>query len=123
METTSGDPVPDILVPVPLHPLRQFVRVFNQAEVLARDLGNAIGIDVAPRLLRRTRRTRPQPGLSSKERRKNLAGAFVARPTRIEHVGIVDDVMTTGSTINECAGALRKAGVKTITVWVAARAP
>ena len=119
-DTTSR---PEFLVPVPLHPLRQFKRVYNQAELLACDVGKAMGIPVRSKMLRRTRRTRSQPGLTAAERQKNLSGAFTARSGKARHVAIVDDVMTTGATVSECARALKKAGVSFVTVWAAARAP
>ena len=113
---------PELLVPVPLHPLRQFTRVFNQAEVLARDLGRALNIPVAAGVLRRVRRTPPQRGLSASDRRRNLRGAICAKSVNARRVALVDDVMTTGATVGECARALKQAGVKVVSVWVAARA-
>lgn len=112
----------EVLVPVPLHPGRQFMRVYNQAEVLARDLGAALGIPVSPSALRRIRRTPAQSGLPAAERSRNLRGAFTARPLGARRVTIVDDVMTTGATVRECAKALRKSGAESVSVWVAARA-
>jgi len=112
----------EALVPVPLHASRQFLRVFNQAEVLARDLGKALGIPVASRALRRTRRTPAQSGLSARDRSQNLTGAFKARSIDARHVALVDDVMTTGTTAGECTKVLKRAGVETVAVWVAARA-
>lgn len=118
----TGERLPQVLVPVPLHPFRRFRRVFNQAEVVACDLGRALGIPVQPRLLKRTRYTRSQPGLSARARHKNLGGAITARPTQAQHVAIIDDVMTTGATVSECARELKRVGVKSVSVWVAARA-
>lgn len=112
----------DLIVPVPLHPTRQFRRAFNQAEVLARDIGNSLGVSVAPRALRRNRRTPAQTGLPARERRGNLEGAFTARPLAATRVALVDDVMTTGTTVSECARALKRAGAGSVVVWVAARA-
>ena len=115
------------LVPVPLHRARCFLRGFNQAEVLAHDLGKALGIPVMPGLLRRTRRTPAQAGLTAAERARNLRGAFLAPDAGVGsaipgHVAVVDDVMTTGATVSECARALKRAGARTVSVWVAARA-
>lgn len=112
----------DLIVPVPLHRGRRFLRVFNQAEVLARDVGRALAVPVGPRALRRTRHTAPQYGLSAADRRKNLEGAIAARHVRGRHVALVDDVMTTGTTLGECAGAVKRAGAHSVAVWVAARA-
>jgi ComF family protein len=124
----SGLELPDAIVPVPLHRTRQFSRTFNQAELLARQLGRALGIPVHGRLLARSRRTAAQSGLDAAGRRRNLRGAFrltLARerlPCR-SHLALVDDVLTTGVTLAECSRTLRRAGVARISVWVAARAP
>lgn len=112
----------ELIVPVPLHPARQWKRVFNQAEVMARDIGKALQISVAPGAIRRVRRTLAQTGLPAKIRKKNLKGAFAARPLDVSSVALVDDVMTTGATVSECARVLRRAGVTSVSVWVAARA-
>lgn len=118
---------PDCIVPVPLHRFRHVLRTFNQAELIARELGRAIGIPVQPSLLRRVRRTRAQSGLNAAERRRNVKGAFGITPSatdKIPHkVALVDDVMTTGVTLAVCTQALRRAGVRDVAVWVAARAP
>lgn len=113
----------DLIVPVPLHRARRFRRVFNQAEVLAWDVGKALGIRVAPGALLRVRRTRAQSGLSASDRRRNLCRAFRGRPVGAVHVALIDDVMTTGSTVSECARELKRCGAKWVSVWVAARAP
>ncbi|HEY5774508.1 MAG TPA: ComF family protein [Xanthomonadales bacterium] len=115
---------PDILIPVPLHNLRMLKRGFNQAYEMASYAGRVLDIPVLNDALRRRRNTQAQSGLSRKQRRKNLQGAFYwhgrARPGR--HVVLIDDVMTTGTTLTECARVLRKAGAKRVDVWVAARA-
>lgn len=118
---------PDCLVPVPLHPWRQLSRGFNQSGVLARDIArdfkaNAIDVPVNQHLLERTRRTQPQSGLSLPERRKNLKGAFQVNGKPPKQVALVDDVMTSGSTVNECARVLKQAGCEVVQVWVVARA-
>lgn len=120
---SETDAPPECLVPVPLHPLRQFRRVYNQAELIACDLGKALSIPVRPRALRRTRKTRSQPGLTARQRRRNLQGAISARKFTEKRIALVDDVMTTGATVSECARVLKKAGAKHVSVWVAARAP
>jgi len=96
-------------------------RGFNQAERLAREVGRRIGVPVK-RSLAKTMRTPPQGRLSAAERRNNLRGAF--RPIRSEpgRVLLVDDICTTGSTVEECAQALRRGGVQSVTVLAVARA-
>jgi ComF family protein len=124
----SGQPLPDAIVPVPLHRTRQFSRTFNQAELLARHVGRALGIPVYSRLLARSRRTVAQSGLDAAGRRRNIRGAFRLSVARERlpchgHFALVDDVLTTGVTLAECSRTLRRAGVARISVWVAARAP
>ncbi len=115
----------DVLVPVPLHPRRQRARGFNQATFLANRLGRRTGLPVAPRALRRVRETPPQSG-DPKDRRRNVRDAFaVARPEQVADrtVLLVDDVLTTGATTNECARALRRAGARRVGVYTLARVP
>jgi ComF family protein len=100
----------DAVVPVPIHPLRRFERGFNQAELLCRSWGS----NVAPRALRRVRRTRPQVGLDAEERATNLRGAFAADGVKGMSVLVVDDVVTTGGTLTACAEALREGGAATV---------
>lgn len=110
------------LVPVPLHPTRQIQRIYNQAELLARDIARTLDIPLATHVLKRVRRTPAQSGLSARERSSNLRGAFRVRRPPPARVALVDDVMTTGSTVRECARVLKQAGAETVVVWVAARA-
>lgn len=122
-------PRPDLLVPVPLHDGRLRQRGHDQALELARDLGRALQLPVAGGLLRRTRATLAQTDLDAPGRRRNVRGAFAVDPRAgARHGGgralaLVDDVMTTGSTLGECAAALRRAGYGPIQAWVVARAP
>lgn len=100
-----------VLVPVPLHTARHKSRGYNQAELLVRELAKLGGWQVGHGLLR-ARQTRTQVGLSAKERVENVAGAFEWRGESVPaSVLLVDDVCTTGSTLSECAAALRAAGV------------
>ena len=117
-----GAPLPDAIVPVPLHRWRLFRRSFNQAEYLARKLGKGLGLAVYGNLLARSRSTRAQSGLDSIQRRKNLQGAFRSQRRVIDHVALVDDVLTTGATLSECTRTLLHAGVGKVSVWAAARA-
>ena len=117
-------PRPDLLIPVPLHRRRLLTRGFNQAALLAHDLSAVMSGLPWFNALRRVRNTATQIQLPADGRAANVRGAFrVARlPGRPRFVALVDDVMTTGSTLNECARVLRASGVERIDVWVAARA-
>jgi ComF family protein len=119
----SPAPLPDLLLPVPLHYTRLRERGFNQSTELARRLGRALGIRVDYRLCLRTRSTLPQSLLPRAERGKNMRGAFKVRKTpAASHIAIIDDVMTTGHTGSELARTLKRAGAKQVDVWVLARA-
>ena len=106
----------EAIVPVPIHSSRRRARGFNQAEVLAEILGDKLKIPVEPQMLTREKKTRPQKELSAAERLKNLSGAFAAGKEcgRIKRVLLVDDIYTTGSTIEACARVLQSAGVETV---------
>ncbi|TXK62225.1 ComF family protein [Alkalisalibacterium limincola] len=116
------EPRPDALVPVPLHSRRLASRGYDQALELARPLARALDIPLRTDLLRRTRDTRPQTELRARSRRRNLQDAFRAVGVVPGHVALLDDVMTTGNTLNECAVALREAGADRVEAWVVARA-
>lgn len=104
----------DALIPVPVHPSRRRERGFNQAEELARRLSGPLGIPVNTSILKRTRKTAPQKSLDSGGRLKNLEQAFAASvlPSGMKNIILVDDIYTTGSTIEACTRALRKAGAE-----------
>jgi ComF family protein len=115
----------DLVVPVPLHPKRLRERGFNQALVLARVIGRREGIPCTGFVLRKTRSSAPQIDLSPREREKNVKGSFsVTGPAKVrgKRVLLIDDVMTTGSTVNECARELLKAGAVEVDVFTLARA-
>jgi ComF family protein len=113
----------DVIVPMPLHWRRRIRRGFNQSEALAKVLSRRTGIRVS-NAMRRRKATPPQAGLTSAERRTNMAGAFrVRRRDEIEgrHVLLIDDVLTTGATAGACAAALKRAGAARVTVLALAR--
>jgi ComF family protein len=115
----------DVVVPVPLHWRRRLARGFNQAEAIARPLAARLGLP-CERLLRRRRATAPQSGLDRAARRRNPRGAFAApRPPAIHGraVLLVDDVVTTGATLDAAARCLRRAGARAIVALAAARTP
>ena len=115
----------DLVVPVPLHPKRLIQRGFNQASLLARHLGSALKISVDYASLRRSRWTEPQTGLTRRQRALNVKGAFnLIRPEKIQakNILLVDDVFTTGETVNQCVRALKKdGGAKEVVVLTVAR--
>ena len=115
----------DLIVPVPLHQQRQRSRGFNQSELLAAELSKCTGVPVDCSVLRRVRVTETQTGLSHRERRLNLLDAFrVARPEGVSgrRVALLDDVVTTGATANECARVLRDHGAARVYAVAFARA-
>jgi len=113
---------PDVLVPVPLHAARLRKRGFDQALELAKMIAKRKAIPLCTDLLSRTRNTSAQSYLDAGQRRHNLKNAFVVNDRAMPgHVALVDDVMTTGTTVRECARALLKAGVKRVDIWVIAR--
>jgi ComF family protein len=118
----------DLVVPVPLHRWRLFRRRFNQAALLAHAVARDAGLRCAPDLLVRRHRTPSQAGLSRSGRQRNVKGAFAVRPSRGSLVAdarilLVDDVLTTGSTVSECARVLLRTGAARVDVLTLARAP
>lgn len=114
---------PQYLIPVPLHPARYRARGYNQATEIARVVASRLGIPLDLRTCVRDRATRPQAELPAQKRRGNLKGAFrVLRTPQADHVAILDDIVTTGTTVNELAKCLCDAGVKRVDVWAVARA-
>lgn len=115
--------LPEVIVPVPLATGRYRTRGFNQAIELAETIAKSSGLEFQPDIVERTRETQEQAGLPRKQRRRNVRDAFkVIRRPQQSHIAILDDVVTTGSTVNELAKVLRRAGVETIEVWAIARA-
>ena len=125
---SRGQPLPRLLVPVPLHGTRWRERGFNQAAAIARYTGQRLEIPAARHAVGRVRDTPSQTALDLPARHRNVRGAFAVRGARQRerllaagHVAIVDDVMTTGSTVNELRGVLLAAGVSQVEVWAVAR--
>jgi ComF family protein len=113
---------PEMIVPVPLAERRFRERGFNQAIEIGNALEHSLGVPLRADVAIRTRDTLEQAGLDSKARRRNLRRAFeLTRKFKAKHVAIVDDVVTTGSTANELARVLKRAGVARVEVWAVAR--
>jgi ComF family protein len=114
----------EVLLPVPLHPAKLAERGFNQSLEIARWVSRETARPCEWRALRRLRRTRPQVGLALEARLANLHGAFaVTGGVQGRRIAVIDDVMTTGSTLRECAWVLRRAGAASVDVWCVARTP
>lgn len=116
----------DILVPVPLHWRRLWTRRFNQSAALAKSIASASGVPVAHDALKRIKATAQQVGLSKSERAENVQGAFRVPPEgkaeiRGRHIILIDDVLTSGATVDTCARALLRGGAANVDVLVFAR--
>jgi ComF family protein len=123
---TPPDSLPAVLTAVPLGAHRLSERGFNQALEIAKPLSHALGIELAPRLVSRARDTEAQSLLHPDERHRNIRHAFVVPGAAIDrvrgrHIGVVDDVMTTGETLNELAATLKRFGAVRVTNFVFAR--
>ncbi len=118
----TGEP-PVLVAPVPMHPHKRRERGFHPAGELARAVASALGARVERRALQQVRVTASQTGLERPARRRNVRGAFEASAVLrgVECVALVDDVVTTGATLFECARALRRAGVRSVVAVCAAR--
>lgn len=115
--------MPDLILPIPLHPARYRQRGYNQAIEIATILSRQLQIPMALDHCQRHRDTPHQTRLSAKQRRKNMKNAFkLVNPLHAHHVALVDDVMTTGSTAHELAAVLKRSGVAKVDVWICARA-
>jgi len=114
----------DVIVPVPLHASRERERGYDQAALLAGEVGRGLGCPVVTGCLIRTRRTRPQVGLDAAQRQANVADAFACAPGRLSgrQVLLIDDVCTTGATLEAAAAALRGAGARAVRAYTLARA-
>jgi ComF family protein len=121
---TAAAAMPDLVVAPPLAWARLRERGFNQAVELARVVASAHSLRLDIAALEKARETTPQPGLGRVQRQANLRDAFRAtRRWHGEHVAIVDDVMTTGATIDSIARVLRQAGASRVSAWIVARTP
>lgn len=118
------EPYPDLVIPMPLAPARLRGRGFNQAMELARLVQREFGFRIAARGCRRSREGVPQAALPWKERARNVRGAFDCDlDLEGKSVAVVDDVLTTGATLNELAATLKRRGAREVVGWIAARTP
>ena len=118
----SGLPLPDIIIPIPLHWKRIFHRGFNQSSEIARVIGKQLGIPVSMKHLSRQVNTPSQTGLDTQMRTKNIRNAFKAEKTCTGmHIGLVDDVVTTASTVRAAAKILAESGADQIDIWAVAK--
>lgn len=123
LATRHSDSLPQAIIPVPLHHKRQRDRGFNQALEIARPVARALKIPLNFKSCHRIRSTMAQSTLNAEKRRANIRGAFkIKEKLNIRHVAIIDDVITTGQTVNELSRMLRQHGVNNIEVWSIARA-
>lgn len=117
------DTFPELLIPVPMHWRKLQHRGFNQAYLIAQYLSKQLNIPIAEQTLIKTRSTEQQRQLSRQQRQKNLRGSFSLHRTLPKHVAVVDDVMTTGTTMHEIALLLKNHQVERVDGWVIARTP
>ena len=124
-ESLADAPRPDAIVPVPLHASRLRKRGYDQALELAKPVARELGIPLLADALQRIRATAPQSELDAGARQRNLRRAFAVRSGAVlpAHVVLIDDVMTTGATLNAAAKILLHAGVARVDAWVCARVP
>ncbi len=118
-------PLPDVILPIPLHATRLRERGYNQALEIAKPVAQQLGAPINRHALLRLHATAAQSDLPLEDRRRNVRGAFAVRAGNDLaglHVALVDDVMTSGSTVQAAARCLRQAGASEISVWVVARA-
>lgn len=115
---------PDMLIPLPLHPQRLQERGYNQAQEIAAPLASALQLRLELHLLQRIKDTEHQARLSEKARHHNMRRAFAATEDLTGlHIALIDDVMTTGSSLDAAARALKKAGAARVDCWILARTP
>ncbi|MCF7969848.1 MAG: ComF family protein [Methylococcaceae bacterium] len=115
--------LPELIIPVPLHTNRYKQRGFNQTHEIAKTIAKELNLAIDISSCRRIKNTPHQISLTAKQRRKNIKNAFqITKLPKVNHIAILDDVMTTGATANELARLLKSAGINRVDVWLCARA-
>lgn len=121
-EAVADRPRPDLLIPMPLHPARIRQRGFNHATEIGRVVAKALDVPLDFACCKRVRDTPPQVALAYDQRRRNVRGAFVCEGNvSRKRIALIDDVMTTGTSLDELAKTLKKAGAAEVETWVVAR--
>ena len=124
VEALDPEPYPDLLIPMPLAPQRLRERGFNQAMEIAGLIGAEFGLEIAANGCRRSRESAPQASLPWKARAANVRNAFVCElDLEGKIVAVVDDVLTTGASLNELAVTLKRRGAREVWGWIVARTP
>lgn len=118
----SGINEKSVIIPVPLHKKRYLERGFNQAELIAKEVSRLSGLPINTKLIHKICATKPQSESLFKERRRNLSGAFKTKKHQYPHVILIDDVITTGSTVNEIAKVIKEVNNCSVDVWSVCRA-
>lgn len=119
----SHDQLPECLIPIPLHTKRLRQRGFNQAIEIARPIARHLSIRMDVNSSYRQRATQEQMHVPLKHRKRNVKKAFYAKPLPYQHIAIIDDVITTGNTVNALSECLKQQGVRRVDVWSIARTP
>ncbi|SIS48140.1 ComF family protein [Neptunomonas antarctica] len=114
---------PEAIIPVPVHPFRLMSRGFNQSTMIARYLSQQLKIPLLLNRLQKIKHTKSQSRLTAKQRRANLDNAFSYNGPILRHVVLIDDVVTTGTTIKEISKILKNSGIERVDIWVIARTP
>jgi len=118
----QNNPLPECIIPVPLHRYRLQERGFNQALEIAKGVAKELNIPIDHSCCERVKYTLPQSSIPANERQRNVKHAFIlTREVNYQHIAIIDDVVTTGSTVNELSRIFKKAGVKKIDIWCIAK--
>ena len=113
---------PQCLIPVPMHPKRLRLRGFNQAAILTQLIARTLKLPYDLTSCQKKVNTTPQASLDGEQRQKNLRKTFYIKPLPYDHVAVIDDLLTTGSTANELAVTLKNSGIKRVDIWCCARA-